>query len=230
MSCYRLYPWPVCLRNLSRLTIPIIWVLELAGKLNLLSEFSWTASPKSPCSPLSLIDIYSFLVVSVFLARSLTVSVNKPPTSMLSTSLAILPTVAGEIFLLEVNVWVRLSISDVCDPGSGFLQELFSHYISLLVLFVPSTLFTADSILRAFPPVTLLSPDMSLLWSSELCEWSLKTLENSGRNSRHVHIWIVLLSFARRAWNGLWGIVSVFGLVAHLKHDVGADVYSRNPK
>ena len=136
VSCYRLYPWPVCLRNLSRLTIPIIWVLELAGQLNLLSEFSWTASSKSPCSLLSLIDIYSFLVVSALLARSLTVSVNKPPTSMLSTSLAILPAVAGEIILLEVNVWVRLSISDVCDPGSGvFCRSCFltiSHYWSCL--------------------------------------------------------------------------------------------------
>lgn len=99
---------------------------------NMGSWTRWTASSKSPCSLLSLIDIYSFLVVSALLARSLTVSVNKPPTSMLSTSLAILPAVAGEIILLEVNVWVRLSISDVCDPGSGvFCRSCFltiSHY------------------------------------------------------------------------------------------------------
>ena len=52
-----------------------------------------------------------------FSAHSLTISVDKPPTSMLLTSSAILPAIAGEVFLLEINAWVRLSISDAWDPG-----------------------------------------------------------------------------------------------------------------
>ena len=78
---------------------------------------------------------------------------------MLSTSSAILPAIAGEVFLLEVNDWDRLCIGDACDPGSGFFAGVVFSF--LLSLFVSSTSSTADSTSRVFPPVRLLPPDMS---------------------------------------------------------------------
>ena len=60
------------------------------------------------------------------------VSSPHPPTSMLSTSSAILPAIADGVFLLEVNAWVRLSISNACDPGSGFFAGIvFSLLLAL---------------------------------------------------------------------------------------------------
>ena len=119
-------------------------------------------------------EISSFTVVTdkylqfsggeCFSACSFTVSVDKPPTSMLLTSSAIVPAMAGEVFLLEVKAWVRLSSSEVCDPGSGFFAGV--DWSQLLVLFVPSTSSTADSTLRVFQPMTVLSPDMSSFPSS----------------------------------------------------------------
>ena len=146
--------------NLSRLTITVTRVLELAGKLTKSTERIFRDSKS---------QIFSFTVITdrclqfsgdeCFSARSLTVSVQKPPTSMLSTSSAILPAVAGEVFLPEVNAWVRLSISDACNPGSGFFAGVV--YSFLLSLFVPSTSSTVDSTSRVFPPVRLLPSDMS---------------------------------------------------------------------
>ena len=140
-----------------------------------------------------------------FSARSLTVSVDKPPTSMLSTSSAILPAIAGEVFFLEVNAWVRLSISDACDPGSGFFAGVV--FSMLLALFAPSTSSTADSTSRVFPPVGLLPSDMSS--SSSSSERSMRSSLKFWR----VSVWSseLLASFARDVWRP-WRIPAIFTL------------------
>ena len=104
--------------------------------------------------------------MSVCLLTNLVPRAEKPwERGWLLTSSVILPAIAGEVFLLEVNAWVRLSISDACDPWSGFFAGIV--FSLSLALFVPSTASTADqSTSRVFPPARLFPHDMSSISSS----------------------------------------------------------------
>ena len=103
--------------------------------------------------------------LSVCLLTNLVPRAEKPwERGWLLTSSVILPAIAGEVFLLEVNAWVRLSISDACDPWSGFFAGIV--FPLSLALFMRSTASTADSTSRVFPPARLFPPDMSSISSS----------------------------------------------------------------
>ena len=93
---------------------------------------------------------------------------------ILSTSSAILLSMAGDFLLFGANAWVRLCITGNVFgvPGSGLFAELTG---SGLLLLVSSTLFMVDSKLIVFPCVLPFSTNiMSLSWPSD---WKRSSFE-----------------------------------------------------